>query len=711
VASAGHAEYQEEYVPAQDAAPAPDDPVEALDESPAAEEEAVPDLELADPPAEVEEEAERQHELEILEEEEQVTPTPPSELPTPVIHAPDLTLAHPPEEVDEVERREEELEVWSELPSETEQEAQAELPQEDAVPEAPAAEEPEEAVPALEEAARLEEDEKEFENGSTPDIFEEKSAAQAGNDYVATAKINPSGSGVGDQTLELFQYEESEENMTAQETKCCLLLRVAKGSDQETLKLLVQQIQENVLAEGDSLAVAGPGELVADLGVTTFATGQVAEGAITADAIASAPDAAYLITVSSDVLLTPETIDNFRKALSQKGVVLAYSDYREDRDGALTDVKLHDHEGCPHERFEFGPVIGYCLKNVKKVGGIRRDLNFAWEYDTHLKLMEVGSFAHIRDFSYTRFIPVVVDEKGKKVFSPGMGPLGGFSYVFYPADVEKEVTSVFEEALKRRGCWIDHDFKTVNHSGKNYEVMATVVVPILNRVKYIGNAIQKVLDGTFDDFEMIIIDNGSKDGTIEEVKKYAEKDKRIRLIHGTGGSIASAINEGIRAARGKYICQLDSDDQYDPTTLEKMVGHFESHPKCGLAISYYCLMDENATVITDIPPVTHSGYTRNQILRRDGAGALRVFPKVVLEEFGLYDEEHYGNFGEDYDMVVKTGEWYSVDRVHEVLYYYRRHPDNTDVTRDPEMKYKNKNRARQEALKRRRKINEDLGKA
>jgi hypothetical protein len=142
-----------------------------------------------------------------------------------------------------------------------------------------------------------------------------------------------------------------------------------------------------------------------------------------------------------------------------------------------------------------------------------------------------------------------------------------------------------------------------------------------------------------------------------------------------------------------------------------MIGHLESHPRCGLAISYYRLMDEQGKVIEDIAPITHSGYTRNQILRRDGAGALRVWPKIVLEEFGLYDEEHYGNFGEDYDMVLKTGEWYDVDRVHAVLYHYRRHSDNTDVTRDPEMKYKNKNRARQEAMRRRLAINKELGKA
>ena len=198
--------------------------------------------------------------------------------------------------------------------------------------------------------------------------------------------------------------------------------------------------------------------------------------------------------------------------------------------------------------------------------------------------------------------------------------------------------------------------------------------------------------------------------TVDEVKTIT-----VSIVDGVAtlfiNGISYALNTGIRMAAGKYICQLDSDDEYAPETLEKMVGHFESHPKCGLAISYYELMEEDGSKVEGVAPVTHSGYTRNQILRRDGAGALRVFPKVVLEEMGYYDEANFGNFGEDYDMVLKVGEKYDVDRVHAVLYRYRRHPDNTDVTRDPMMKVQNKNNARLNALRRRTAINKKLGKA
>lgn len=502
--------------------------------------------------------------------------------------------------------------------------------------------------------------------------------------------------------------DEREEAAMTNPKACCLLMRVTPGVEGETLKLLYTQLTDSILRPDDKVVfLAGADALDAVPEGADRVELAGPQGACIAQAMKKAPEAGVIITLSSEVLLRENALEVICDELARDNTPLVYTNFEENKGGGIEVVKPHDHEGCPHERFEYGPVIAYKRASIQEVGGIREDLSYAWEYDLHLKLMEKAPFRCIRQTLYTVFIPTQKDGKGSAVYSPGMGPLGGFSYVFYPEDMEKEVTSVFEEALKRRDAWIDHPTARVPHK-EGHEVMVSVVTPILNRVKFIGNAIDKLIEQTYDNWELVVVDNGSTDGTVEKVQEYAAKDARIRLISGTGSSIASALNDGIRAARGKYIGQLDSDDQYDPKCIGMMVEKLESNPNCGLAISYYRLMDEDAKVIEDIAPVTHSGYSRNQILRRDGAGATRFFAKATLEEFGLYDEVHYGNFGEDYDMVVKTGEKYDVERVHEVLYYYRRHEDNTDVTRDPEMKYKNKNRARQEALKRRIAINKKL---
>ena len=148
----------------------------------------------------------------------------------------------------------------------------------------------------------------------------------------------------------------------------------------------------------------------------------------------------------------------------------------------------------------------------------------------------------------------------------------------------------------------------------------------------------------------------------------AIEDTRVRLVQHDGSSIAEALNRGISEAKGKYIAQLDSDDEYMPNTLEMMVAHMETHPKCGLAISYYDLIDLDSEVIEELGIIKHLEFDRNNILRVDGGGALRFFHRKVLQEFGLYNVEDYGNFGEDYDMVLKISEKYDVDRVHAVLY-------------------------------------------
>ncbi|MDX1974021.1 MAG: SDR family NAD(P)-dependent oxidoreductase [Candidatus Sumerlaeia bacterium] len=490
-----------------------------------------------------------------------------------------------------------------------------------------------------------------------------------------------------------------------------LLEGVAPAARAEMFQHLAQRMAAN-----SHLMVTGLGDLsevpAAIAPRTTLLSGPFVNDAAKYNAaIAAAPENALLIALGQNVFLNPEfcaQVSSFADA--HKDAYVLYPNYIEEKNGKSVTVKLHEHAGCPHERFDFGSMVIYRTRAVREVGGFDESLFNAWEYDMHLKLMEIGLIKNLPEVLYTYKIVQVADSSAGALHSPGRGKLGGFSYVFYPEDVEREVTTVFEKALKRIGAWIDHDFANVPQPKHQTPVLASVVIPILNRVRYIENAIRKVQQGTFQDFEIIIVDNGSTDGTIQLIERLAAEDSRIRLFHGTGGSIASALNHGIREARGKYICQLDSDDEYAPTTLEKMIGHLESHPKCGLAISYYRLMNEKGEILHDIAPITHSGYSRNQILRRDGGGAVRIFPKAVLEEFGLYDEVNYGNFGEDYDMVLKTGEKYSVDRVHEVLYHYRRHEDNTDVTRDPEMKYKNKNRSRQEALRRRIALNQQLQK-
>ncbi len=399
-------------------------------------------------------------------------------------------------------------------------------------------------------------------------------------------------------------------------------------------------------------------------------------------------------------------VEKIIQAFANPQIAMVYADYFLVEDNKSNIVKLYDWEGQIEERFDFGFVKAYDLERMKEIKNYDESLEVMEEYDLWLKLTDCYQIGHIVSPVYRALkaqSTAVDDDISKKLFSPGGKGLGQFSYLFYPEKMEEEVKAIFVKKLKRINAYIDHPTVEVKYPAKPYAYLASVVIPIFNRVKYIKNAVEKVLSGTWQDFEVIIVDNGSTDGTQDEVRRIA--DPRVRLIQNNGRCIADALNCGIRQAKGKYICQLDSDDEYTPETLKAMIDQMENNPKCGLAISYDELMVVKETPLPELGIIKHLGDDRNNIIRVDGAGALRVFSKVVLEEFGLYDEINFGNFGEDYDMVLKVGEKYDVDRVHQVLYRYRRHSDNTDVTRDPIMKVRNKLKSRLNALQRRQQMN------
>ena len=90
--------------------------------------------------------------------------------------------------------------------------------------------------------------------------------------------------------------------------------------------------------------------------------------------------------------------------------------------------------------------------------------------------------------------------------------------------------------------------------------MISVIVPVYNVEKYLKKCVQSILAQTYTDFELILVDDGSPDGCPQICDDYAARDSRVRVIHKSNGGLISARNEGIRAARGSYVCILDGDD-------------------------------------------------------------------------------------------------------------------------------------------------------
>ena len=360
---------------------------------------------------------------------------------------------------------------------------------------------------------------------------------------------------------------------------------------------------------------------------------------------------------------------------------------------------------CPDdvtEREDWGPLEMYRTNILRDLGGADPTLHFRADFDLRLKLTDGHPGIHIAEPLCCVPKPKTQTEAvAAALFFPGRGKLGGFSYLFMDPNEEREIEEIFYSMLRRRGAFLPGPPGGVFPPPACTSPRVSVVMPIHNRAAFLPLSVGSVQSGSHQDFEIVIVDNASTDDTLTVAKDLAGCDPRIRVISLSDNVIAKALNVGVREARGEYIAQLDSDDEYTPDTLAVMVRHLDAHPEEALAISYYELMDVEGATLTEFGVIKHLEYNRNNILRVDGAGALRCWRKAAILELGGFNEADFGHYGEDYDLVLKAGEKYEVGRVHQVLYRYRRHPGNSDVLRAPSLKIHNKTLARQRAIRRR----------
>lgn len=202
----------------------------------------------------------------------------------------------------------------------------------------------------------------------------------------------------------------------------------------------------------------------------------------------------------------------------------------------------------------------------------------------------------------------------------------------------------------------------------------SIVISTYNRAHMVGRAIKSVLNQTYQDFEVIIVDDASTDNTEEVVKSF--NDERLRYIRHevNSGGHAAPQNTGIEIARGEYIAFLDDDDEWLPEKLEKQVNKFKSVlPDVGVI---YCgianIVEETGRVLQERMP-TSRGDIFNTMLR----GVFVAFPTVLVrkecfQKVGALDAELPGYY--DWDMLIRISKDYKFDYVPEILvnrYFHR----------------------------------------
>lgn len=207
----------------------------------------------------------------------------------------------------------------------------------------------------------------------------------------------------------------------------------------------------------------------------------------------------------------------------------------------------------------------------------------------------------------------------------------------------------------------------------------SVVIPAFNAAGNIRQTLNSVVAQTYQEIEVIVVDDGSSDATGAIVEEFVARDARFQLLHQSNAGVGAARNTGIRKARGEYIAPLDADDLWFPEKLEKQVKCLEQwSDKTALV---YCWStstderDESGGLALDCSH-TVEGCLRHALILRNvvGNGSVPLFRAVALEKVGLYltrTEQRGAQGCEDWDLYLRIAEHFDVRVVPEYLMAYR----------------------------------------
>lgn len=162
----------------------------------------------------------------------------------------------------------------------------------------------------------------------------------------------------------------------------------------------------------------------------------------------------------------------------------------------------------------------------------------------------------------------------------------------------------------------------------------SIIIPVYNNERYVEKCIRSIMNQTYGDLEILIVDDGSTDGSGEILEKLAAQDKRIRLFHQNNGGVASARNAGLDAATGTYVTFVDGDDYLERDYIEKfyygMKGKGAEMVVCGLTY-----VDEAGRCLREIVPGEYRRFEHEEWMFRISAVASHFYLRRLWEDNGI----------------------------------------------------------------------------
>ena len=211
-----------------------------------------------------------------------------------------------------------------------------------------------------------------------------------------------------------------------------------------------------------------------------------------------------------------------------------------------------------------------------------------------------------------------------------------------------------------------------DQSNRKKEILmpkVSVIMPVFNGEKFLRTAIESILNQTYTDFELIIIDDGSTDNTPDIIESY--KDQRIIFFRKSNQGVASSLNTGIRLSKAEYIARMDADDVSEPDRLKYQVDYLDQHPECVLVDVSAILIDEDGMPLRQRP----QPHGENAIIRSLQRGTSPfndpsvMFRKSAALSCGLFNEHMI--IGSDWYLWAKLSECGKTTNIPMYLLRYR----------------------------------------
>src|SRR5215510_378584 len=204
--------------------------------------------------------------------------------------------------------------------------------------------------------------------------------------------------------------------------------------------------------------------------------------------------------------------------------------------------------------------------------------------------------------------------------------------------------------------------------------LVSVIVPALNRERFLGDAVRSVLQQSYSDLEVVIVDDGSTDGTYEVAQICASSDNRVRVLRTPNRGPASARNAGLHAATGEYVSFLDSDDVYTQQKVESHVHHFGERPEIDLVFSDYATADERLNVrVVHAKGMPAAGFRETLAIRNWFATTACTVRRSLIERVGPFRTDLRGP--EDWELWIRCARAGTFSYVPGVVTLYRQHGD------------------------------------